>query len=307
MVKPVFSIIVPVYNVEQYIRKCIESIQKQGFPNFELLLIDDGCTDNSGLICDEYANGDSRIKVVHKKNEGVSIARNTGINMATGSLITFIDSDDWIEDDYLQTIYDEMGDSDILFFGSFWHYEDGCTRTMCFKNSVYGNDMKRGMLLLLENDIKTNYLGFTWNKVFRKDIIDENDVRFVERLSFSEDEVFTLDYCNHISHLKIIEKPLYHYLWKDNGLTHAKKIKWAYVLLINSLGKVVDSIKDDELHSYYLRRIAHLYTLEAWANNNPIKIVLGELKMLSFCIKKKVKIPMAATARVIFNKIKKHD
>lgn len=153
MLSPIFSIIVPVYNVERYLRKCIESILNQSFANFELLLVDDGSTDNSGRICDEYANGDSRIKVIHKVNEGVSIARNTGINMATGALVTFIDSDDWIEDDYLQTIFDEGGDSDILFFGSFWHYEDGCTRTMCFKNSVYSKDIEQGILLLLKNDI----------------------------------------------------------------------------------------------------------------------------------------------------------
>lgn len=307
MSDPQFSIIVPVYNVEQYVRKCIESILSQSFTDFELLLIDDGSTDGSGRICDEYANRDSRIKVKHKVNEGVSAARNTGIEMASGELVTFIDSDDWIEDDYLQTIFDETEDADILFFGSIWHYEDGCSRTMCFTNSVYENDIERGILLLLDNDIKTNYFGFTWNKVFRKNIIDKYNVRFVETLSVSEDEVYTLDYCKHINNLKIIEKPLYHYLWKENGLTHTKKRKCDYLLLIKSLGSVVDSVSDKDLRLLYLNRIVGLYNSAAWANGNLLQICVDEWKMLKFCKKNKVKLPIRAMLKEFIYKVKSHD
>lgn len=307
MDNPKISVIVPVYTVELYIRKCIESILHQSFSDFELILVDDGSTDESGRICDEYAEKDSRIKVIHKANEGVSIARNTGIDNASGHLITFIDSDDWVEEAYLQTIFDEIGSSDILFFGSVWHYEDGCIRSMSFKNSVYEKDIEQGMLALLKNNIDINYLGFTWNKAFRKDIIDRYHIRFVERLSFSEDEVFTLDYCKHVKTLKIIEAPLYHYLWKDNGLTQAKKKKADYLLLIDSLEGAIIPLKNEELYSYYRERIAILYTLVAWASNNPIKNILGELKVFAYCCKHKVRIPIATTARVLLNKIKNHD
>lgn len=307
MDNPKISIIVPVYNVELYIRKCIESILHQSFSDFELILVDDGSTDDSGRICDEYAEKDSRIKVIHKPNEGVSIARNTGIDNASGNLITFIDSDDWVEDAYLQMIFDEIGYSDILFFGSVWHYEDGCIRSMSFKNSVYEKDIEQGMLALLKNNININYLGFTWNKAFRKDIIDRYHIRFVERLSFSEDEVFTLDYCKHVKTLKIIETLLYHYLWKDDGLTQAKKKKADYLLLIDNLERTINALKHEDLHSYYSERIAILYTLVAWISNNPIKNIFGELKVFAYCLKHKVRIPMVTTARVLLNKIKKHD
>lgn len=109
-----FSIIVPVYNVEQYLENCINSVLNQSFRNFQLILVDDGSKDSSGEICDRFAQKDSRVKVIHKPNAGVSAARNTGIDIATGQFICFIDSDDWIESEYLQKIVDEIYDFDTL-------------------------------------------------------------------------------------------------------------------------------------------------------------------------------------------------
>lgn len=103
----IVTIIVPVYNVDKYLKRCIDSILCQTFCDWKLLLIDDGSTDKSASICDEYVKLDTRIKVVHKKNEGVSTARNLGIKLAKGKYITFIDSDDWIEKDFLEIIVSE--------------------------------------------------------------------------------------------------------------------------------------------------------------------------------------------------------
>lgn len=102
-----FSIIVPVYKVEKYLERCVESIINQTFEDFELILIDDGSPDRCGAICDEYAAEDERIKVIHQKNQGVSVARNAGLDVATGDYICFVDSDDWIELDCLKTVYDK--------------------------------------------------------------------------------------------------------------------------------------------------------------------------------------------------------
>ena len=101
---PFISIVVPVYNVERYLPRCIESILRQTYTNFELILVDDGTPDRSGIICDRYAERDSRIRVIHKENGGVSTARNTGIDAAKGEWITFVDSDDWVSDEYLKTL-----------------------------------------------------------------------------------------------------------------------------------------------------------------------------------------------------------
>lgn len=104
---PQISVIVPVYNVEKYLSRCIESILSQTFTDFELLLIDDGSTDRSGEICDEYAKKDTRIRVFHTKNRGVSAARNLGLDNAKGEWISFVDSDDWVENDYLKSLFND--------------------------------------------------------------------------------------------------------------------------------------------------------------------------------------------------------
>ena len=107
-----FSIIVPVYNSESFIKVCLDSILEQTYPDFELLLIDDGSTDRSGEICDKYAGKDSRIRVFHEKNEGVSASRNKGLEMASGRYVNFVDSDDWVSPDYLQSYVDARKDFD---------------------------------------------------------------------------------------------------------------------------------------------------------------------------------------------------
>ena len=112
------SIVVPVYNAEKYLPKCIDSILNQTFKNFELILVNDGSKDNSLIICEDYKVSDRRIKVINKKNEGVSIARNIGINSAKGKYIMFIDSDDWIESNMVEKMYDAIQNSDIAICGS---------------------------------------------------------------------------------------------------------------------------------------------------------------------------------------------
>lgn len=105
---PLISVIVPIYNVEKYLARCVDSIVNQTYKDFELILVDDGSPDNSGKICDEYAKKDSRIKVVHKKNGGLSDARNAGMAVATGEYISFIDSDDYVSDDFFECLLDVM-------------------------------------------------------------------------------------------------------------------------------------------------------------------------------------------------------
>ena len=101
---PLISLVIPVYNVEKYLDKCMESVLAQTYDNYEVILVDDGSTDNSGKMCDEYAERDSRVTVYHQKNSGVSVARNVGIENAKGEFISFIDSDDWVDESYLEKL-----------------------------------------------------------------------------------------------------------------------------------------------------------------------------------------------------------
>ena len=117
MLQPLISVIVPCYNVEEYLPKCIESILNQTYRNLEILLVDDGSPDNCGRICDEYAAKDSRIRIIHKKNGGLSDARNAALDVMTGEYVTFIDSDDYVSDDYVEYLYKIIKESGVKIVG----------------------------------------------------------------------------------------------------------------------------------------------------------------------------------------------
>lgn len=221
-----FSVIIPVFNSERSLKRCIESVLIQTFTDFELLLIDDGSTDKSSIICDEYAKQDSRVRTFHKQNEGVSIARNLGIRKSIGEYIIFIDSDDEVIKDYLEVLYKSIQQNDIVFFFSKWIYKDNSQLEILLDNfsSSEKNAIEKELALLMNNKTGYDLLGFTWNKIFKSNIIKEHNIRFVKDLSISEDEVFTLDYCRYVKSLKVINQSLYIYYISGEGLTYKKKI-----------------------------------------------------------------------------------
>lgn len=171
-----FSIIVPVYNVEKYLKKCINSILNQTYINYELILVDDGSKDSSGKICDEYEKKDKRIKVVHKKNDGLSDARNKGLEIAIGDYIMFIDSDDYIDDNlFLDKLFNIISKrkSDIVIYGVKKEYES----TGKFSNGI---EIKSNVNeSIIEYLVETNYYKASANnKVIKRDIIVKNKIKF---------------------------------------------------------------------------------------------------------------------------------
>lgn len=250
---PKISVIVPVYKAEAYLHRCVDSILAQTFQDFEVLLIDDGSPDRSGEICDEYARKDKRVRVFHKANGGVSSARNVGLDHARGEWISFVDSDDWVEPDYVEIISQNMSNTDIMFFAFKWHYEDGCIITM-----TYGDVYARGMVevekyisFLKKNCTELNFFGYTWNKVFRSDIIKNVHIRFVEGLDVSEDEVFTLLFCLKANSIKVISDVLYHYRWRYNGLTHNSVSMEKWILLAEQINGLVEFMHTISLKQIY--------------------------------------------------------
>ena len=169
MDQPLISVIVPIYNVEEYLDRCVESIVNQTYKNLEIILVDDGSPDNCPQMCDNWAEKDSRIKAVHKENGGLSDARNAGMPFATGEIISFIDSDDWIELNMFETMLNRMieDNSDIVSCGVKWVEEDGCLiRDVTSENEVLDN--KTAMKELL-NDSKLKQ--HVWNKIYKYDMI----------------------------------------------------------------------------------------------------------------------------------------
>ena len=202
---PKISVIVPVYNTEKYLHRCIDSILLQTFTDFELLLIDDGSKDSSGAICDEYASKDNRVRVFHKENGGVSSARNLGLDNAKGEWIAFVDSDDWME----RTMYDELykcamaASAEVVYCDFNMSYKD---KYIACKSAQYSDNK----IVFLRNYIAFEWTCL-WNILAKKEIYIKNNLHFIENISYCEDfclSVRLLYYANKVSY---VEKSLYSY------------------------------------------------------------------------------------------------
>ena len=260
------SFIVPIYNAEQYLTQCVDSILSQTYPNFEILLIDDGSTDSSGDICDEYAKKDNRVRVFHKENGGVSSARNLGLNKAQGKWISFADSDDWLNQNYLSTLLEDVSIADLTYFGCSLFYPDN-NITVYMPAKFYSHnreEIEKCLAHLKMNQQLFEYFGYTWNKLFRKSIIDDYNLSFVENLTLREDELFTLSYARYISSIRVKSVSLYNYRILSTGLTHQLKSKKEYLFLIEHSvsilyqyqNKQLISIIENSILSYYFRALS---------------------------------------------------
>ena len=214
---PIISIVVPVYKVEKYIRRCIDSILAQTFTDFELILVDDGSPDNCGAICDEYAAKDHRIKVIHKPNGGVSAARNTALDAATGRYIMFCDSDDFVSPEWCQVMLNAIEEYPSALITSEMqkvdeeasaNREDCGTSDSAIEDVSYYTVYNRGLS------------GFTWNKIFRRDIIEQNHLRFDENRRIGEDVQFVISYCAFCESYMLIKDPLYYYVQRKSSAVH---------------------------------------------------------------------------------------
>jgi len=203
------SIIIPIYNVEKYLRKCLDSILQQTFMDYEVILVNDGSPDNSAAICEEYVAKDSRFRLVNQKNAGPGAARNHGLDEAQGEYICFIDSDDWVEQDYLASFMAEDYDGvDAVFWG---YTENKPDETIVRKlyNSQAGADECDKLIHDLKNRCA---FGYTWSCRLKKSIIDELSLRFFTDIRVHEDACFINAYCSRVRSAAITDNVGYHYM-----------------------------------------------------------------------------------------------
>lgn len=259
------SIIVPIYNAEKYIEKCIESILSQTYSDFELILVDDGSTDSSAQICDNYKS-DERVKVIHKSNGGATSARKAGIAVALGEYIGFVDADDWIESDMYERLMceAETHSADIVSCGYF--LDKGDSRTV-----IQGIDEKKVVKSASEQqDFFRGILskGFEWtknrnippsvcNKVFRKSLLENAYVRIDERIIWDEDTVTVLSTALNSKCIVLIPDALYHYRQNMTSISHKKnrEVLQNYVYTFNELRRISDEhggILDDQIPYFSL-------------------------------------------------------
>ena len=224
---PQLSIIVPVYNVEAYLPRCLDSILAQTFTDFEAILIDDGSPDRCGEIIDEYAKRDARIVPIHQKNGGVSKARNTGLEAARGAYIGFVDPDDWIEPEMYETMIRAMeeNDADLVCCSWFDNTENGEERKHSV--SILTTTFDRETFCLHLFDIPGTIGGSTCCKLFRKRLISKP---FAERYTICEDNLFLAEYAAAIRKAAWIDRPFYHIFCRSNSAIRTIPDRVAYGL-----------------------------------------------------------------------------
>lgn len=205
---PKISVIVPVYNVEKYLSRCIDSILAQTFKDFELLLIDDGSKDSSGKICDEYAKKDKHIRVFHKENGGVSSARNLGLDLAVGEWVSFVDADDKIEEKYLSDLIENSSNVELVICG---YKQIGISnKTVIYNEAVFNMKLYKDQSYFNRSEIEASCLFYCpWRKLFKLELIKSNNIRFDEIMFLGENTCFLILYVKYVNKIKVINDTSY--------------------------------------------------------------------------------------------------
>lgn len=205
----IISVIIPCYNVEEHIERVVASILIQTFEDFELLIINDGSTDNTANILLRIKELDPRIRVVNKVNQGVSMARNTGLDLATGKYVVFVDGDDWVDAKFLENyIMLLQNDGDALIYQSFVSVFSDKQIEEKLPKVIFEKDKLADALIILE---QKRCLGGACNKIFSRDIIQQNNIRFDKRFSYGEDKIFTLEYLHYVNTIIFSDQCGYYY------------------------------------------------------------------------------------------------
>lgn len=253
---PAISIIVPVYNSEKYLRRCIDSILAQTFSDFELLLIDDGSTDSSSLICDEYAQKDSHVRVFHKENGGVSSSRNLGLDNAQSEWITFVDSDDFVSSNFCEILLDNENEDLVIcsfeVFGNENH-KNRLKKSCCSKKEL--------SLILNECLLKVHFTT-PWGKLFKKEILDTVKLRFPSNIDSTEDTLFVYTYMLYINSIRTKSDIIYYYRHTGYGLSFQNLSIEKAIYTMNILCSIIKSLEKEyntNLSYTYHHTINYIY------------------------------------------------
>lgn len=253
---PKVSVIVPVYRVEQYIRECLDSIKKQTFTDWECLLIEDGSPDKSGKICDEYAKDDTRFRVFHVENGGVSRARNIGLDYMSGEWVMFVDSDDAIAENTLEICLKQV-EKERLDMLQFSFSRD--------KSDLGFHDGVRTNVLYLKDYIDSRkLLVCIAGSLLNTTILRSNNLRFDSSLKLAEDQLFLFSYMNKAKRLQKIDNVLYWYRVNDKSATHSLKTED----MTNSIHQLVEYKRKNKGWSMYIDRINAVFLINIILNND---------------------------------------
>jgi len=298
--KPLVSVIVPAYNTEKYIDKCLRSLMVQTYHEIEVIIIDDGSQDETVCICQKYEKADCRFSVVSKRNTGVSDSRNLGIDIARGKYLVFVDSDDYVADDYIEVLVNEMISQDVqMVCAEYYSVKDGDvvphdSRIMLNQKTFI--QFTEAINLL---HVKDAFQGYLWNKIFIRDVVLEFNIRFDTRIKIWEDMLFCLTYLTKTKKISYVNKPIYYYVqrndsamndvrvWNENTQVVALEEIWKVVRLID--GEFQEYVRD-----YYANELVGLLGKKMFQNRNIIKETIKIIDSLNakLILKHKIKVSL---------------
>lgn len=275
MIEPKVSVIVPIYNVEKYLDECMDSLLNQTLKDIEIIMVDDESPDGCPQMCDEYARKDSRVKVIHKKNGGLGFARNSGLDVATGEYVIFIDSDDFVSHDMLEKLYatakaynaDEVR-SGVVFYRN---GKETIRRDVEQLTVFQGEKEVRQFVLDLcgpkpEDKRDCKYMMSVWLALHKRRVIEEHHVRFTsERQTLSEDLIFDLDLFPHMQCIVYMPDCFYRYRMNPNSLTHQFSMEKyrKYMVFLDIVRERLSSVFSEEEYRLHHQRLSFLYLRNA--------------------------------------------
>lgn len=265
------SVLVAVYNTEKYLRKCLDSIIGQTYENIEIIVVDDGSKDNSLDICKEYEKLDSRVKAIHQENGGLAKARNTGLDNAAGKYVCFLDSDDYIEKDYVECLYKGLteNDTDVAVCGYFKDKPNGSSSDMLLgRQQVISRDESIANMY-----VYNSFGAYSWNKLFKMDIVNEYNIRYDLELRMTQDLYWSTQYMMHVKNAFYVNKPLYHYIYNEDSacrkIKQTGKFNKKFLTSIKAHEKTKELLKDESEYvklsfseryvNTYMRLVVNMY------------------------------------------------
>jgi glycosyltransferase involved in cell wall biosynthesis len=263
------SVVIPVYNTEKYLKECLESVLNQSLKGIEIICINDGSTDNSLKILESYSKNDSRIKIINQKNMGLSEARNSGIKIARGKYIHFLDSDDfYTNNDTLSILYKtiEKKELDILFFDIVLYYEKSNIELKQRSNNLEENKIYSGQEILINYIENENVASSSWSKLFRRKLLEESNMLYQKDIYF-EDGEFLIRILSKVQKIEVIKENLITIRERENSITSS--FKKEYISSIVTIFQTIDKIKNIEDYKkefYKLGMVCYLLKLYLKSN-----------------------------------------
>ena len=270
------SIIIPIYNAEKYLERCIDSILLQSFQDFEIILVNDGSTDGSRLICEAYAKKDNRVILINKPNGGSSSAKNLGLSHANGEYIEFVDADDYLDEEYIEHLWTgcDVYDADVCIGNvSFTKIRNGDIKSKERVSMQKGHFTLKEFLMFYPTYMPKAIIGAPWNKIYKKEIIDTYAIKFDTQIRNNEDTHFNYWYLSKCSSVYVSDEPYYNYIDENVNSASRAYIPNLFDIYLMTYDKAIKFLQDTGVYEYNI----------GFQRQHFINLVIGAINQIVLC------------------------